>query len=220
MQKYAEELNTNLFCIGEDFSYTRQENKTWSFKTAKLNWEDLPMPSLYGRAQLSNAATALMGTVCIDEQLPVTRECVGAGLSNISLPGRFQVLQSDCQVVLDVAHNLDSAEVLVENLKELDSATKNIAVFAVLADKDVDGIIDAIKHIFDEWHISELDSERTFAAEKLHKVLTKYCPESNVYSHPTITAAYACAKQNVDASMRIVVFGSFLTVAEVLRQEV
>ena len=178
------------------------------------------MPSLYGDIQLGNAATALMVLSCMDEALPVTRESVDRGLANISLPGRFQRIQGVCEIILDVAHNLDSAKVLVNNLRALEPATKTIAVFAVLADKDICGIIECVGGMFDEWHISQLDSERALDKESLQKQLDNCCHDCIIYSHNSISEAYQAAKSSVDESMRIVVFGSFLTVAEVLGQEV
>ncbi len=218
--KYAQELDSKLFLINKDYSYKRNENQTWSFHSSKLNWENLPMPSLYGDAQVGNAATALMGLVSIDDKMPVTRQSVDRGLDNINLLGRFQRITGSCEIILDVAHNLDSAKVMVKNLQDLDPVAKTYAVFAVLADKDVDGIIDSVKGLIDKWFISQLDTERTLNCKKLQKILKQNCPDCNVQDYPSISEAYLAAKQAAGNSSRIVVFGSFLTVAEVLSIEV
>lgn len=220
MINHANKLGTDLQLINQHYSYEKQDNHLWSFKSDQLSWDELPMPSLYGDVQLGNAATALMALSCMDEKLPVTRECVDRGLINISLPGRFQRIQGKCEIILDVAHNLDSAEVLVDNLRALEPATKTIAVFALLADKDVCGIIECVGGMFDEWHISQLDSGRALDKETLQKQLNNCCHDCTIYSYDTVTEAYQTVKNNVDESMRIVVFGSFLTVAEVLGLEV
>ena len=142
---HPQDLEADLYLINDDFSYERNSNETWSFQSSKLNWENLPMPSLYGGTQVSNAATALMVLLTIDDKLPVTRESVEQGLSTINLLGRFQRIAGPCEIILDVAHNLDSAKVLVKNLQDLEPVSKTYAVFAALADKDIDGIIDAVK---------------------------------------------------------------------------
>ena len=220
LTNYAKELGTSLLVKNKDFSYQKLNSKTWSFNSEKMSWDNLPIPSLYGDVQLGNVATALMGVVCMDEILPVTRESIDHGLTNINLPGRFQRIQGPCEIILDVAHNVDSAKVLVKNLNELEPVTKTIAVFAVLADKDISGIIECVGEEFDEWHISQLKSERMLGKEKLKEQLESYCNECLVYTHDSISAAYKAVKNKVDESMRIVVFGSFLTVAEALSQEV
>ncbi|MEJ2115771.1 MAG: bifunctional tetrahydrofolate synthase/dihydrofolate synthase [Gammaproteobacteria bacterium] len=218
--EYAEKLGTELLLINKDYSYLKQNNESWSFSSENTNWDNLPMPSLYGEVQLSNAATALMVLNRMDEMLPVTRECIDYGLSNISLPGRFQRIQGSCEIILDVAHNLGSVGVLAENLRALKPAPKTLAVFAVLADKDVSGIIECVEDIFDEWYISELDSERALEKENLKMQLDSCCHDCVIYSYSSIAEAYNTAKNSADESTRIVVFGSFLTVAEVLSQEV
>ncbi len=218
--KYAQDLEADLYLINNDFYYQRNSNETWSFQSSKLNWENLPMPSLYGGTQVSNAATALMGLLTIDDKLPVTRESVEQGLSTINLLGRFQRIAGPCEIILDVAHNLDSAKVLVKNLQELEPVSKTYAVFAVLADKDIDGIIDAVKENIDKWFISRLESDRALDCETLQYKLKQHCPGCIMQPYPSISEAYMAAEQHADGSSRILVFGSFLTVAEVLSLEV
>ncbi len=218
--EYADKLGTELLLINKDYSYKKQNDDMWSFSGENLKWDGLPMPSLYGEKQIGNAATALMALIQLDDNLAVTRESVDRGLSNTSLPGRFQRIPGPCDIILDVAHNLDSAKVLVDNLRELKPASKTIAVFAVLADKDVCGIIECVGGLFDEWHISQSDSERALDKGDLKKQLDNCCHDCVIYSYPSISEAYSAAKNTLDESMRIVVFGSFLTVAEVLSLEV
>jgi len=103
---YANKLGTKLFLINQDFSFSIEGKESWSFRSSKCSWESLPFPSLYGDVQISNAATALMGLLAVDEKLPVSRESINKGLSEIKLLGRFQLISGTCEIVLDVAHNL------------------------------------------------------------------------------------------------------------------
>ncbi len=218
--EHAKKLGTEIYFIDQDYSFKVHEDNSWSFHSESLRWDNLPKPNLHGEIQIRNAATALMGLNQIDDKLPVTRESVERGLLNISLPGRFQRIQSTCEIILDVAHNLDSAKVLAANLRELKPATKTIAIFAVLSDKDVHGIIEAVGGLFDEWHISQLASDRTLDKESLKKQLDNCCHDCVIYTHSSIAEAYNAVKSDAGESTRIVVFGSFLTVAEVLSLEV
>ena len=218
--KYAEDIGSTLYKINSDYFYDRNDDQTWSFKTSELDWNNLPMPSLYGGVQVSNAATALMGVVTIDDSLPVTRECVDRGLSSIKLLGRFQRIEGTPDIILDVAHNLDSTKALINNLQELEPASNTYAVFAVLADKDVDGIIDTVKGVIDKWYISQLNSERALGCDELNQKLVQHCLDGISQSYPSISKAYLQAKQDASPTSRIIVFGSFLTVAEVLSLEV
>ena len=217
---YAKKLGTKLFLINQDFSFSTEGAESWSFRSSKCSWETLPVPSLYGDTQISNAATALMGLLAIDDKLPVTHDSINKGLSEIKLLGRFQLISGPCEIVLDVAHNLDSAKVLVTNLKKLKPVTKTCAIFAVLADKDVNGIIDLVKDNIDEWYVSQISFDRALSGEDLKSEIQRQSPDTIVHTYPSVTEAYKAARQSVSESMRIVVFGSFLTVAEVLNLEV
>lgn len=214
--KHARDIGSRLYLAGGDFSCRQQAGGRWSFRSAKLDWEGLPVPNLYGDVQVGNAAAALMSIQCLDGVLPVRRESVEQGLQNICLAGRFQRVAGKCEMIFDVAHNLDSAKVLGRNLRELGPASRTCAVFAVLEDKDVEGIIGSVHEQIDEWHISELDSERSLDRADLRDRIVHLDPDARVRAHPSIAQAWQAAKENACDTSRIVVFGSFLTVAEVL----
>ncbi len=218
--KYARELNCKLYLINQDYSYQINTNRCWSFHASKVDWQNLPIPNLYGDVQVSNAATALMGLLSMDDKLPVTRQSIDNGLNNINLLGRFQQITGSCDIIFDVAHNLDSAKVLAKNLRELRPASYTYAVFAVLEDKDVDGIIESVKVHIDEWFISKLDSDRALNCEDLQQSLKQRCPDCVTHSYACVADAYSAAKRHADDTSRIVVFGSFLTVAAALSLEV
>lgn len=217
--EHARAIGSELYLIDRDFS-CRQEGETWSFQSEQLTWNGLPMPSLYGDAQLVNAAVALMSVQCLDDVLPVKQESIGPGMQDISLCGRFQRVSGECEIIFDVAHNLDSAEVLRKNLQELGPVSNTYAVFAVLKDKDVDGIIETMCEQIDEWYISEIDSERSSSCRDLQASIERLDPDGVVKSYPSVSEAWFAARDSSDRTSRIVVFGSFLTVAEVLSLQV
>ena len=218
--EHAGTLGSELFVIDRDFSYRQNREATWSFRSASQVLEDLPMPNLYGDTQLANAAVALMVIQCVNRTLPVGPDSTGSGLKSISLAGRFQRVSGKCEIIFDVAHNLDSAEVLRKNLLELEPATRTCAVFAVQQDKDVEGIIGSMCEHIDEWYISELDSERSIDCKALQECIEKLDRDSLVRAYPSVSQAWHAANRDVDHTARIVVFGSFLTVAEVLGLQV
>ncbi|MCY3803790.1 MAG: bifunctional tetrahydrofolate synthase/dihydrofolate synthase [Gammaproteobacteria bacterium] len=217
--KYARDIDSRLYLVGEDFSYRQGSDGHWSFQNAKLDWDNLPAPNLYGDVQVANAAAALMSIQCLDEVLPVQRESVERGLQNICLSGRFQRVVGKCEMIFDVAHNLDSAKVLGKNLLELGPASRTYAVFSVLEDKDVEGIIGSVCEQIDEWYISELDSERSLACADLQDCIVRLDPEAIVHACPSVEQAWQAVNKGACETSRIVVFGSFLTVAEVLSFE-
>ena len=90
----------------------------------------------------------------------------------------------------------------------------------MLEDKDVEGIIGAVNRQIDEWYISELDSERSLGSADLQDHIKQLDQGAVVKIFPSISKAWLAAKNNAGHTSRIVVFGSFLTVAEVLSLEV
>ena len=79
------------------------------------------------------AAAALMALDCLAERLPVSQAAVRAGLQRVRLPGRFQVLPGVPPVILDVAHNPDSAGALADQLQAAPPAGRTWLVLGMLA---------------------------------------------------------------------------------------
>ena len=91
----------------------------------------------------------------------------------MSLPGRFQVLPGRPAIVLDVAHNPHAARVLAATLGAMGYFPATIAVFGMLADKDVRGVIDAVKARIDRWFVATLPGPRGAAADAIRAELTR-----------------------------------------------
>ncbi len=212
---YAEKIGANLKVIGQDFSVTRLENQ-WSFLCDfGHNRYALPVPALRGAYQINNAACALAALESLFDQLPVNIGAIKQGLLLVSNPGRFQVLPGRPLVVWDVGHNPHAAKALTTSLQSLPFAENRIAVFSILADKDVDGVLSLVKSEFDEWYIAPLtDIPRGMSLEDLEKKLQEH-DMPKVQSFENVQAAYQKALSNSKENDRIVVFGSFHTVAEV-----
>jgi dihydrofolate synthase/folylpolyglutamate synthase len=134
---------------------------------------------------------------------------------NVRLPGRFQQIYGPVELVLDVAHNPESARALAENLQANPIRGKNHAVFALLADKDAEGVITALKNCFDTWFVAGLPGERGQSGASLAARVKEYHDgEVSIHDHPS--DAFLAAIQQAIEGDRITVFGSFYTVAEIL----
>jgi len=149
--------------------------------------------------------------------LPVNQGDIRQGLSAVQLPGRFQVLPGTPLRILDVAHNPHGAQVLAQSLRTQPCAGQTHAVMSMLVDKDIEGVISVMRDVIDVWHVAGLDVPRGLSAAQLAGRL-QAAGIVSVHVHPSITAAYQQAVQLVDqaAAGRVVVFGSFYTVAEIL----
>jgi dihydrofolate synthase/folylpolyglutamate synthase len=116
-------------------------------------------------------------------------------------------------VVLDVAHNPHAAAVLAANLGSQGYFPNTIAVFGMLADKDIDGVVEALANRIDSWHCGSLAGPRGTSSARLAAILAER-GITRVRAHATIAEAFAAARGEAGENDRIIAFGSFLTVAE------
>ena len=222
LRRHAGEIGAELLLIKRDFDFSTLENVQWSYRYHPQNSDGrtrnrnaLPFPALRGAYQLSNAACALTVLECLGDRLPVDIAAIKRGLLLVENPGRFQVLPGRPLTVLAVGHNPPAARALRRSLINLMFAEKRTAVFSILADKDIDGVLDIVKDQFDEWHIAPLDVPRGMTAEALVRKLSEHGIE-NVKVFENIEKAYRAALEKAGENDRIVVFGSFHTVAAVM----
>jgi dihydrofolate synthase/folylpolyglutamate synthase len=216
---YANEIDADLWLFGRDFNYAG-DRQQWSYGGRSVRRQALAYPALRGANQLLNASGALAALEALRERLPVPQQAVRQGLSAVELPGRFQVLPGRPAVVLDVAHNPHAAAHLASNLESMGFFPYTWAVFGVMADKDIDAMIDAVGERIDHWFVVDLPGTRAAGAAALIRTLAEHGiapgPQRCVEAHPTPRAALDAALERAGENDRIIVFGSFLTVADVL----
>ena len=195
--------------LGKDFGFTRQDGQ-WTYWGPKGKRAGLAHPALRGEVQLRNAAAALCTLDALG--LPVAMQDVRRGLAEVTLAARFQVLPGRPQVILDVAHNVEAAKVLAENLFNLGYASETIAVCGMLRDKDIAGVVRALAPRITRWHLASVSGPRGATAEDLRRHLSEAVAEN--FTSPR--AAFEAALKRAGEGDKIVVFGSFLTVGEVM----
>lgn len=217
-------IGADLRLIGRDFGYLRQEGQ-WQFWSkhgaAVRRRSGLAHPALRGPVQLQNASAALMALEALHDRLPVAMQDIRRGLLEVELPGRFQMMPGRPLVIMDVAHNPQAARVLSENLgSQLGDAAfhpRTWAVFGMLRDKDVAGVVRPLADRVTHWLPCSLSGSRAADAGELARILERQgIAAPRLFSSPL--EAFRHAQENADDDDRILVFGSFLTVADVLRE--
>ncbi|MBI3093904.1 MAG: bifunctional tetrahydrofolate synthase/dihydrofolate synthase [Rhodocyclales bacterium] len=219
---HAAAIGARLQVLGRDFGYLKQEQQ-WLYwgragdaSAAAIRRGGLAFPALRGERQLANAACALAALDALHRQLPVAMKDIRQGLGAVELAGRFQVLPGRPAVVLDVAHNPQAARVLAANLGDMSFHRNTWAVFGMLADKDIDGVIDAMRDRATHWLPCTLEGRRAASANSLaERLQSRGMTVAGVFAAPA--AALAFAQEHAGEDDRIVAFGSFLTVAAALQ---
>ena len=215
----AQACGADLYQVGVDFGF-KEQGDVWDFYWGNEWLENLPRPSLFGRIQIVNAATALMALHCLKEQLPVSRQSMCVGLSQVQLSGRFQICTSKPLKIFDIAHNPAGARILAENLSALDCQGRTLAILGVLAVKDVSGILREMAEQVDSWYFAEPKGVGVLAAQKVQEIARANGINEAISIASSVADAYHSALQDAEEQDRILVFGSVLTVAEVLRTSI
>jgi len=217
---HANSIKADLKLIGLDFR-AEHEASAWHYISSHqlddLELRHLPLPALAGEFQLNNAACAITAIQCLQQVLPVQVEHIKQGLSHVTLAGRFQQVANNPTVILDVAHNPHAAQSLAENLRHQACVGKTLAVFAMLADKDIAGVVTALSDQIDCWYVASINSVRGAQAQQLANLIVGNNPNAMVHQHKEVTIAYQQACKDASENDRIIVLGSFFTVADVMQ---
>lgn len=211
----AERLATQNFFIETDFGIqSTGQQHCWYGKTAthdKLILRDIPLPGL----PLGSVAAAIQA--CQLLAIPIANDQC---LAQIHLAGRFQEIQlQGRRVILDVAHNPAAAAYLANRLQSTPCIGNTFALTAMMSDKDGRGIVAALKSSMVGWYLADLEGvSRALAVEGmagllLQQGITNFTVKDNI---PEACAEVLSVMKPED---RLVVFGSFHTVAEVMQYQ-
>jgi dihydrofolate synthase / folylpolyglutamate synthase len=220
--QYAGEISADLWLFGRDFNYSGDKQQ-WSYAGRQNRRNSLAYPALRGANQLLNASGVLAALDALRMRLPVSAGAIRQGLAIVDLPGRFQVIAGRPVVVLDVAHNPHAVGHLASNLDNMGFFPYTYAIVGMLADKDIRSSLFRLVEKVDHWLLCSLPGPRGASAEFLAKVLNELGVVDG-QNERTITLindelhapslALAQAKARAAEADRILVFGSFLTVAD------
>lgn len=212
--EHAERIGACLWRVNRDYFIT-PTGETWRWQAADQQLDGLPWPSLAGAHQLSNAAAALMVLNSLDARWPVTPTAIATGLRQAHWPARFQVIPGAVSWILDVAHNPAAAAVLAAHLKSQDCTGRTQVLIGILADKDADGIIQALREVVDFWHPVTLSGPRGRSSADLVARLHSAGVQA-VAPHDSVEEAVRAIWEIAQPGDRIITLGSFHLVAPIL----
>ncbi|MEQ1880118.1 MAG: bifunctional tetrahydrofolate synthase/dihydrofolate synthase [Burkholderiales bacterium] len=212
----AAALGAPLTLIDRDFGYSTEAGQ-WQFWSVRGKRSGLPHPVMRGNYQIANAATALAALEQISQTLPVDMGAIRRGLIEAELNGRFQVLPGKPMVILDVGHNPHAARALATNLRAMPAGGRTLAVFAMLKDKDIPAVAKEIGGEIDAWYVAGLTGPRGADAGQIVRTVRETGTSAAINSFETPAQALDAALGMAGQDDKILVFGSFYTVAEIMR---
>ncbi len=214
--EHAAKLGVDLKLIGTDFRVEPGAGQ-WSLHADGNSMAELPLPALAGEFQLSNAATAIIALKSL-RGFSVGADAIQQGLVHVSLPGRFQIIRQQPAVIVDVAHNPQAAASLVSQLRAHDCAGRTYAVVAMLADKPATDVIQLLSSEIDCWYTAGLESvPRGLSARQMADAVEQLTSDVKLCAASTVAGACDQALAAAAIDDRVIIFGSFYTVAEAMR---
>jgi dihydrofolate synthase/folylpolyglutamate synthase len=218
LRAHAQDIGAELWCIGSDFGCTPHQGQ-WDYRSKQGSRSALPHPALRGAFQLNNASAVLAVLDVLQARLPVSMAAVRRGLTEVQLAGRFQFVPGKPQLILDVAHNPHAARSLAQNFANLPPCPHTYAVFAMLKDKDMRGVVELLDPYIDTWLVAGIDAPRGASSGELAHVLQDAAVRGKVLRFDCIPEALRFAYKAAGENDRIAAFGSFHTVAAVMQEK-
>lgn len=171
----------------------------FNFEYKDIKMADLEI-QLIGAHQIYNAATALTTILALKEEgyINISEEAIGKGLKGTKWIGRLEVLRRKPTFLIDGAHNIQGIQALKKTLKEIFNYDKLILGIAILADKDVDHMIEELTPIADKIVVTEANIFRAMKAEELATKIKKYNENITVESNieKAIQKTFELASEN------------------------
>ncbi len=203
---HAEQLAAKPYLRGRDFNIELQQ-QYWCWQSGDLAYQRLPQPYI----PKDNVATALMALKLSGAEL--SNQQVSELILTTKVAGRTETFVDGCQVMLDVGHNPLAARYLAEQLQGF-PAKKIHAVVGMLKDKDITNTIAPLIPYIDYWYLCSLETARGENSARLMEVFAGKQPKK-ILSFDNVEQGYKMAKAQAASEDLVLVFGSFVTVAQV-----
>jgi dihydrofolate synthase / folylpolyglutamate synthase len=239
--KYAREIGAKLWLHDSDFSY-KSHLDHWEVLVASglldnadlIKLKPLKLPNLLGDIQFKNACNAIMLLYSLQKQLSqISLRTINQGILAAFISGRYQSLinspGNNVEVIVDVAHNPQAARILKQFLSNHNYEGKTHAIFSILNDKDAFSVTQQLKHVFDSWNLFPVDSARAMNTKEIKNILQRHVKNIPITCYNDFSSAYEMLMEQINPmdknashpsdnikNNRIIIFGSFFTVAKAM----
>jgi len=214
----AVDKDAQLYCINRDFGYEKHL-PTWDWFAGCRHISQLPEPALKGEHQYRNAASVILAIDLLAERLPVSEEAIRLGLEQVKLAGRFQLIAGDIPVLMDVGHNPEAVKTLVDYLSAYFPGKRVHAVFSMMKDKDISGVLDIMKPVVYHWFFAPLaNNPRATTETSMREIFLQNSMLNVSLGYTGFADAFSAAKSQAQSGDVLLVFGSFFLVSDCLNE--
>ena len=228
-RQYLVEHDVVSFICGDDYVVEiTQDNwqltvkNTVAKKITSESGQMQALPKLSIDHEYQNASCAILAVLSL-QNIEINHIDIKTALIHNHLPGRCQILQKKPYIIVDVAHNHDSVAALSQFVRSSSinlnngCASRIVAVFSMLDDKDIYSSLNAIGQQVDEWHIAEMDVARAASLDKITAGIKASQANAKIFQYEELTSAFDEAKVNLKLEDCLLVFGSFFVVSDIIR---
>jgi len=219
IQKTCLSYGVELVRVGSDVTWqglSSNLNRQLFQVKGRLGSYELSIP-LLGDFQLGNAATAVAALeVLAGKGFNISKDSITSGLAQVGWPGRFQILSHHPLLIVDGAHNPDSARRLKQSLEQYLDFDRAILVIGASSDKDIAGVISELVPLFDKVIITSSRHPRAIALPPIVAEFRRHGVEAQAVE--AISEALSLALALAGARDLICVTGSLFVVAEAIEQ--
>lgn len=206
-----------LLRIGQEFSYQKNDSD-WDWLSAGKSLKHLPAPKLKGEHQYRNAAAVIQAIDKMQAVLPVSEQAIRDGLQQVHLAGRFQLIDGDVPVLLDVGHNVQAVKTLLAYLADVFPDKRIQAIFTMMKDKDISGVINVLKPVIHHWFVAPVKNPRMASMAVFKEAFDQREVLNVSFDCTNLSDAVRAARKSAAKGDLILVFGSFFLVSEYLSE--
>ena len=217
IEQACRQQQAKLIQVGKDITWHKtggdlcQQILTVQSKTRDYN---LTIP-LLGYHQTENAATAVATLEALASVgTSISTQNIARGFSQVSWPGRLQILSREPMVVADGAHNAYSMEKLVESIKDYFPNNRCLVIFGTSCDKDIPGMVRELKPLADKIIVTTSSHPRAASIATSAEEFANLSIEVDVTEN--VADALSQALSKAKKTELVLVTGSLFVVAEAI----
>jgi dihydrofolate synthase/folylpolyglutamate synthase len=208
IEKQGKDSGSEVYILGRDFSFKKRGMQCMSYEGLTLRCEDVYV-NLKGDHQLANAAI----TLCASELLAtcgyrIDEHSIRTALSQVTWPGRLEVVREKPAIILDGAHNVEGARALKSFLESQYPHKRRVLIFGAMKDKEYGKMLNELVPWAHEIVLTAISNDRALSPG----VMKEYAP--GAYIAGDIPSALHKAKALSGAEDVIVITGSLYLVGE------
>ena len=207
IEKQANLVDAKLVLRDREFSIQKEANQ-FSWAGVEHTIKAIQIPEHWAQGEINNLATSLAAIESYNSSLLPTTEMLNNILKDFFIPGRFELIKSGTNWVLDVAHNPAAARNFRKRLSTLNIKQNNTMIFSMMKDKNLDLFINVFKDIISDWVVCKMNTERSYTTLELEKKLAGLGID-NIKVMESTEEAFKYVENLEPISDNIIVSGSF-----------